>query len=703
MLTPRFFAAIAVLLSAAPLLAESFRAPLAEQRPFVHEKFGDRREDPYAWLNQRKDQKVLAYLQAENLYTDQVMADSKDLQRNLVDEFTKRLEPIAESVPYKEKGYAYFTSTKADENYASYYRYPIGQPEKRELLLDGNSLAKGQSFFSLAHLSVSPDDKLLAYAVDSTGRRFYTIHVLDRVTRKPVLTIPDVTGEFEWTADSMAIVYTRQDRVTLRSFEAWRRPIKAPKPTLLYREADTTFTLGLEKSRSGHFFFLNSNSTLSSEVRYLDARNPKAKALLFQKRQRDLEYSIEDGGDRFYILSNFKAPNFRLLETRLDQTSLEHWKELVPADAETHRTGFEVFANFLVLHERKGGADLLRVYDRKEQSWRSLTFPDPVYSVSSYINAEYESSDYLYHYESLATPPSVYRLDFSTGAQALVKEEPVLGGFDKGKYTSERVFVKARDGASIPLSLVYRKDLKRDGTAPALIYGYGSYGVTIDPHFSLTRLSLLDRGFVYAIAHVRGGAMLGRSWYEAGKLLNKKNTFQDFIDCSQFLIDQRYTQSQKLFAMGGSAGGLLMGAVTNMRPDLYRGIIAQVPFVDVVTTMLDESIPLTTGEYDEWGDPRKKEYYEYMKSYSPYDNVEAKAYPNILVTTGLHDSQVQYWEPAKWVARLRTKAQGNPLILLKTDMNAGHGGASGRISKFEEQAFVYGFILKVLQSTPSQS
>ncbi len=562
-----------------------------------------------------------------------------------------------------------------------------------ELLLDVNELAKGQKFFETGDISVSPDDRYVSYAFDNQGRRFYTIQILDRKSKKAVLTIPRTTGNFEWAEDGKTVFYSRQDPETLRSFQVYRRAIGQKESVLVYEEKDTTFNVGVSKSTSGKLILIQSSSTMADEWRYLPSDKPATTPQVLQPRQRGLEYQIDDGIDRFYILTNHQAPNFQVMEVSKAKTTIDAWKSVLPADPKVFRSGMQVFRSHLAVRERSQGQDLLKLINRTNGKSETITFPEAVYLASPYVNPEYDTKEYLYNYQSLATPPSVFSFSLVDGKQTLIKRKDVPGGFDPNNYVTERIMVKARDGADVPMSLVYRKGLQKNGQNPTLVYGYGSYGITVEPRFSATRLSLLDRGFIYAIAHIRGGSMLGRPWYEDGKLLKKKNTFQDFIDCTEYLVAQKYSHPEMLYAQGGSAGGLLMGAVANMRPDLYNGMIAQVPFVDVMTTMLDESIPLTTGEYDEWGDPRRKEFYDYMRSYSPYDNVIAQKYPHLLVLTGFHDSQVQYWEPAKWVAKLREFNQSKNMILLRTNMDSGHGGASGRLDALQELAETWSFLL----------
>lgn len=669
-------------------------APIAAKQPKTHSIHGDKRDDPYFWLKEREQPAVVEYLEAENAYAAAQLKDMEPLQNTIFEEFKSHIPAVEESAPFLDDGYYYYSRQKEGQEYRALYRRKGSLQNPEELLIDFNETAKGQKFFQVADVEISPDNRYLAYASDNIGRRFFDIHILDRKTGKELTTIARTAGNFVWAADSSTLFYAKQDEETLRSDRIFRRNLKNQKEEVIFEEKDSTFALNLRKSRSDAYIIISAESTMTTEESYLPADKPLAKPKIFQPRQRGLEYSIEDGGDRFYILTNHQAQNFQVMTTSKKSTPLKSWTTALAAKSEVFRSDLQVFKTHFVVREREKGIDILRVIDRQNGKEAKIPFPDPVYRADVYVNEVYDAGKFLYSYQSLTKPLAVFSYDFKDGKQTLVKEQTVPN-LDSSLYITERVWVKARDGALVPMSLVYKKGLKKDGSAPALIFGYGSYGISMDPTFSATRLSLLDRGFVYAIAHIRGGSELGRPWYENGKLLKKKNTFHDFIDCSQFLIDQKFTSAKHLYAMGGSAGGLLMGAVINERPDLYNGVVANVPFVDVVTSMLDESIPLTTGEYDEWGNPNNKEYYDYMKSYSPYDNVKAQAYPNLLIVTGFHDSQVQYWEPAKWVARLRQTKSDHNLLLLKTNMNAGHGGASGRYQDLKDRALWWAFFLKL--------
>ncbi len=658
------------------------------------EKHGDVRVDPYLWLHDRQNPRVIQHLKDENAYTESVLKDTEKLQTKLYEEIKGRIEKNDQSAPYSHHGYAYYTRTEGEGEYPIYCRRKGAMEGPEEILVNGNVRARGHKYFAMTAPSLSPDERYMAYAVDTQGRRFYTIEVYDRKTGKRVLSLEKTKGNFEWAEDSKTLVYARQDPTTLRSYQILRRTLGDLKSELIHEEKDNTFELSISKSLSERLLFINATSTTTSEVRFLPTDKVKSTPTLVQQRVRGLEYSVEDGGDRLIILTNSNAQNFQVMETTRDKPGRAHWKTMVAHSPQILIEGLEVFDSHIVLNQREGGLSRLRILSRKDGSVRDIPFQEAAYVVSPYINAEYDTKDYLYAYQSLTRPNTVYAWDFAAQQSREIKQTKV-NNYDPNAYATERVMVKARDGVDVPVSLVYKKGLQKNGKNPALIYGYGSYGFSMEPSFRSARASLLDRGFVFAIAHIRGGSEMGRAWYESGKLLNKKNTFHDFIDCSQWLIDQGFTSPDHLYAMGGSAGGLLMGTIINLRPELYKGVIAQVPFVDVVSSMLDETIPLTTGEYDEWGDPRKKEFYYYMKSYSPYDNVKDQKYPHMLVTTGLHDSQVQYWEPAKWVAKLRDHNKAPTSILLRTNLTAGHGGASGRFAVIKEVAQEYAFMLKL--------
>jgi oligopeptidase B len=654
--------------------------------------------DNYYWLNDRENPEVIDYLNKENEYYHSVTAETKGFQAELFEEMKSRIKEDDQSVPYLYNGYYYITRFEKGQDYPIYSRKKETLEANEELLFDCNELAKGQSYFHLGGLSVSPDNTLALFSVDVVGRRIYTIQVKNLQTGELLSdTIKNVTGTAVWANDNKTIFYSRQDEVTLRSDKIFKHKLgtSQEEDVLVYFEKDETFNVEIAKSKSNKYLAIESGSTLTTEYQILDASTPDAKFKLFQKRVRGLEYSINHYGDSFYILTNKdKAENFKLMKTPETATSKENWVEVIPHREDVLLEDIELFKNFLVLEERANGLNTIKIIPWNGDEAYYLPFDSETYTASASTNVDFDTDILRYSYQSLSTPSSVIDFNMKTKEKTILKEQQVLGGkFDKNNYREERVWARARDGVKVPVSLVYKKDLVKNGTNPLLQYAYGSYGYSIDCSFSSTRLSLLDRGFIFAIAHIRGGEDLGRNWYETGKLLQKKNTFTDFIDCSKFLIQEKYTSSEHLYAEGGSAGGLLMGAVANMAPSLYNGIIAQVAFVDVVTTMLDESIPLTTGEYDEWGNPNKKEFYDYMLSYSPYDNVTAQEYPNMYVSTGLHDSQVQYWEPAKWVAKLRATKTDSNLLFLDTNMDAGHGGASGRFEALKELAKEFSFLL----------
>jgi len=672
---------------------------------------GHERIDEYYWLKERNDPEVIAYLEAENRYTDAVMAHTGELRKSLFEEIKGRVKQNDASVPFKKGGYFYYSREEAGKDYAIYCRRKGSMEGDEEIMVDANSLAEGYDYFSLRGLSpralaLSSNEQILAYAVDTVGRRKYTIHFKDLATGEILADkIVGVTGNMAWANDNGTLFYTRQDPTTLRSCKIFCHRLGSDPAgdRLVFEEKDEEFSTNISKTRSGRYLLIASRQTLSTEYRFLDADDPEGAFSLFLPREKDHEYSIDHYADSFYIKTNWKAQNFRLMKRPVAQAaagdgdSKEGWREVVAHRDDVLLGGFSLFANHLVLSERKEGLTRIRVLPWEDlAAGRAIDFGEPVYSAYVSTNPEFDTSIVRYVFSSPRTPPSTFDYDMARGTKTLLKQDEVLGGFDRNNYGTARLHVTARDGAIVPVSIFFPKEMKRDGSHPLYLYGYGSYGASMDAAFRASLLSLVDRGFIYAIAHVRGGQEKGRQWYEEGKLLKKKNTFTDFVDCAAFLVDEGYTSRDRLFASGGSAGGLLVGAVINMRPDLFRGVVADVPFVDVVTTMLDETIPLTTSEYDEWGNPNDKVYYDYMLSYSPYDNVAARDYPHLLVTTGLHDSQVQYFEPAKWVARLRALKTDQNRLLLKTNMDAGHGGASGRTRQYEETAFAYAFILDLL-------
>lgn len=659
------------------------------------EKFGDVRNDEYYWLRERENPMVIDYLKKENDYTARVMAPVKNLEGKLFDEMKSRIKEDESSVPVKQHGFYYLARYEVGAQYPIYARKKSTLDAPEEVLLNVPELAKGHSFYETSGPIMSPNQQIMAYAVDTVGRRFYNIHFKDlRTGRLLPDMLENVRPNLVWANDNETVFYTEQHPETLRSEKVWRYSLKTHKKELMFFEKDETFSVQVYGSLSEKFIYIGSYSTLTTEIQYLSADHPMDKFKVFEKRKRGHEYSVTDGGDQFYIVSNLNAKNYRLMTAELKHTDMIHWKELIPHRPDVYLQDVVVFKNHLALDERKNGLPQIHITDRKAGNSYYIPFADPSYLASVGDNRDFESETLRFEYESMRLPPSVFDIHMTTYKQELKKTHEVPN-YDANLYKTERIFITARDGAKIPVSLLMKKDFKADGTAPVLVYGYGSYGANMDPWFSSGVFSLVDRGFVYAKAHIRGGSEMGRDWYDQGRTLNKKNTFYDFIDTTEALVKQKYVGPHRVYAMGGSAGGLLMGAVMNMRPDLYKGIVAQVPFVDVITTMLDESIPLTTGEYDEWGNPNEQKYYEYIRSYSPYDNVVNAKYPNTLVTTGLHDSQVQYWEPAKWVPKLREHNTGNSVILLKTDMESGHGGASGRFDQLRESATEYAFLLMV--------
>lgn len=675
------------------------KPPVAKIMPTKLEKHGHVRTDNYFWLKERDKPEVIDYLKAENQYTEAIMAHTADLQAKLFDEFKTRIKQTDESAPYRKDGYYYYSRVEQGRDYPIYCRRKGSPDAPEQVLIDVNQIAAGHGFCSVPPPAVTTSGAIMAYAVDLVGRRFFDVRFRNLETGEEYRdVIRNITGNVVWAEDNKTLFYSRQHPETLRSYQIFRHVLGADPAgdTLVFEEKDETFSTYVLKTKSKKYILIASRQTLSAEYRFLDAAKPAGEFRVFLPRQRDHEYQIDHFGDQFYIRTNLQAKNFRLMKTPVARTAVANWKEVLPHRADVFFEDMEIFKDHLVVSERKAGLIQLRVMPWSGQGEHYIDFGEPVYVAATSQNYELDTPLVRYDYSSLTTPNSVYDYNMVTREKKLVKRDEVLGGFDPTNYQSERLFATARDGTQVPISLVYRKGFRKDGKAPLLLYGYGSYGISTDPNFSAMRISLLDRGFAYAIAHVRGGQEMGRSWYEDGKLLKKKNTFTDFIDCADYLVKEKYTSPERLFAEGGSAGGLLMGAIFNMRPDLFKGVVAQVPFVDVVTTMLDDSIPLTTAEYDEWGNPNEKPYYDYMLSYSPYDNVAAKHYPNLLVTTGLHDSQVQYWEPAKWVAKLRAMKTDKNRLLLKTEMEAGHGGASGRDKRYKEIAFIYAFLLDLV-------
>lgn len=678
--------------------SQQMKAPKAKKIEHNHTAFGDLRIDNYYWLRERENPEVIEYLTAENKYTAVMMKDTEEFQQKLFWEIRSKIKEDDESVPYNYNGYWYISRYEKDYEYPIHSRKKGSLDSEEQVMFNVNEMAKGHRFFNLIGINISENNQLAAFGVDTLSRRIYTIQVKELNTGKILSDkLINTTGQSVWVADNQSLFYTRKDE-TLRAFQIWKHTLGNPQSDdeLVFEERDETFNTFVYKTKSKKFIIIGSSSTLSDEYRFIHASTPNAEWKIIQPREKKLEYSVEHYGDDFYILTNHGgATNFKLVKTPVDKSEKEYWTDVIEHRPDVLIENFEIFNRYLVLEERTEALTRINIKSWDGKSDYYLPFREEVYSAYIHRNPDFDTETLRYGYTSLTTPNSVIDFNMRDKTSEIKKEQSILGDFDKHDYVTQRIWVNARDGTKIPVSLVHRKDLKISADTPLLQYGYGSYGYNMDVFFSVARLSLLNRGFIYAIAHVRGGQELGRQWYEDGKLMNKKNSFNDFVDVSNYLIENQYTSPKHLYAMGGSAGGLLMGAVMNQSPGLYNGIVAQVPFVDVLTTMLDDSIPLTTGEYDEWGNPNEKEFYEYLKSYSPYDNIERKEYPNLLVTTGLHDSQVQYWEPAKWVAKLREMKTGNRLLLLKTDMKTGHGGASGRFESLKETAFEYAFIFKL--------
>ncbi len=675
----------------------SLQVPRAEKKPHaVTASHGASRTDDYYWLRNREDAAVIQYLEAENRYVDQMMEHTKPLQEKLFNEMKGRIKERDESVPFKLDDYFYYTRYDEGYEYPVYCRKKGSLNATEEIIANGNDLSKGQSFFDL-EIEVSPDHSIANIIVDTVGRRLYSIMFKDMKTGRM---LPDklhgTEGQVVWFNDNKTVLYTVQDPVTLIASKVYRHVLGTSRANdvLVYEETDPTLECSISKTPSERYIMITSERTDATYQRYIDANIPRATPIVIEPLRDNVKYFADHLGDKFFIKTNDQATNYRLVATPVTNPGRNNWKDVIPNRPDVFLNDVKLLRDYLVLEESSAGLNRIRVINWRDKTEHFIEFDEPAYLASLGYNPEVDTEVIRYTYQSMTTPYSTYDYNLRTREGKLMKQQEVLGGFSSENYVTERLMATARDGKQVPISLVYRKDkFRKDGTNPCLQYAYGSYGVSMYPNFSAKRLSLLDRGFVYAVAHIRGGQEMGGQWYEEGKMLQKMNTFTDYIDCSEYLIKNKYTSSDKLFAEGGSAGGLLMGAVANLRPDLYKGIIAWVPFVDVVTTMMDETIPLTTFEWKEWGNPNVKEEYEYMLSYSPYDNVGAKQYPNMLVLTGLHDSQVQYWEPAKWVARLREKKTDDNILLFKTNMTAGHGGSYGRFERLKEDALAYAFLL----------
>ena len=682
--------------------------PAAEKQTHVTEIHGLQLKDDYFWMRLSDDQKeaaepdeqtakVVDYLNRENAYTKEVMNGTEAFQESLFNEIVGRIKQDDQSVPLLDNGYFYYSRYEEGKEYAIYCRKQGSLDAKEQVMLNVNEMAEGFNYYAVSGRSVSTNNNLLAFSVDTVSRREYTLQFKDLTTGEILADrIPGTTGGATWANDNKTVYYSKKDPTTLRSSRIFKHVLgtDASQDVLVFEEADETFSCGIGKSKSEQYLMIASYSTVSNEWRYLDANTPNGEWKIIQPRERNLEYSCSHYGEHFYITTNRDAKNFKLVRTPIHATTYENWEDVLPHRDETLLEGVDIFKDYLVVSERTEGLNQIRVKRWDDAEDYYIQFPDPAYSAYVGANPDFDTKQLRYGYNSMTTPSSVFEMDMVSQATNLLKQQEVLGGsFDPANYESERVMVEARDGTKVPVSIVSRKGVKKDGNNPFLLYAYGSYGYSMDAGFSSTRLSLLDRGFVYAIAHIRGGQEMGRDWYEDGKMFNKKNTFTDFVDCGQAMVDLGYTSPQHLYAMGGSAGGLLMGAVINMAPALFNGVIAAVPFVDVINTMLDESIPLTTGEFDEWGNPKNKDSFDYMMSYSPYDNVTAQDYPHMLVTTGYWDSQVQYWEPAKWMAKLRDTKTGDNLLIMDCNMETGHGGASGRFKRLRETAMEYAFFM----------
>lgn len=677
---------------------EQMKAPVAAKKVKEITIHGDTRMDPYYWLRERENPEVIFYLEAENLYREKKMKGSENLQESLFEEIIGRIKQTDESVPYKENGYYYYVRYEEGKEYPIYCRKKESMEADEEIIANVNEMAEGHAYYNLGGVSISPDNRYAVMGIDTVSRRKYTLMIKDLKTGnmlddKILLT----TGGASWANDNKTIFYTQKDDETLRSKAIYRHEMgtDASSDVLIYEEKDETFDCYVYKSKSWEYMIIGSSSTLTNEYRVLPADDPTGNFEVVQPRVRGLEYDVAHFGDHFYIITNLDAVNFRLMKTHVSKAGKENWEEVIAHRKDVFLEGIEIFSDYLVVNERKEGLNQLRVIQWKDGSEHYVDMGEDVYTAWISTNVDFDSEYLRYGYSSLTTPSSTFDYKLDSKEKTLLKQQEVVGDFDPANYEAKRLYAEAADGKLIPMSVVYRKGINLDESNPTLIYGYGSYGHTMDPYFSSHRLTLLDRGFVFALAHIRGSQIYGRPWYEDGKLLKKMNTFTDFNDCARHLFQEKYTSPEHLYAMGGSAGGLLMGAVINLEPELYHGVIAAVPFVDVVTTMLDDEIPLTTGEYDEWGNPNEEQYYRYMLSYSPYDQVEEKDYPNLLVTTGLHDSQVQYWEPAKWVAKLRDKKTDDNLLLMYCNMDTGHGGASGRFERYRETAMEYAFLLQL--------
>jgi len=691
------FSALLIIFAVSSCSGPAPDPPIAKIEAHTDTVHGEARVDDYYWLRDKEDSTVIAYLEAENAYTEAVMKHTDKFQESLFEEMKSRIKETDLSVPMKDDSFYYYSRTEEGKQYRVYCRKKGSLDGVEEIMIDANILAEGHDYFALGAFTTSPDHSILAYAVDTSGGELYALYFKDLQTGELLSDIiHDVDGPAMWATDNKTVFYTTQDDIK-RPYKMWRHTLGGSRTdALIYEEKDERYNVYPGKSLSEEYMFIGLYSNNSSEIHYLRADDPFGKFKLIQPRQDEVEYYIYHHGKDFYAMTNENAQNFKIIKTAVRGPARRVWKTVIEHRDSVMIEGLSMFKDYMVVLERENGLRRVKITNFETKKSHYIDFPEPIYMVSPSSNAEYITETLRFTYYSLVTPRSIFDYDMQTRERELKKQYEVLGGYDPEEYTSERIFAEAPDGVKVPISLVYKKGMIKDGSNPFYLYGYGSYGYSMDPYFSSNRLSLLDRGFIYAMAHVRGGSEMGRWWYEDGKLKHKMNTFTDFIACAEHLIAEKYTSPEKLVISGASAGGLLVGAVVNMRPDLFNVVIADVPFVDAVNTMLDASIPLTVNEYTEWGNPEEKEYYDYMMQYSPYDNVEAKAYPNMLVTAGLNDPRVQYWEPAKWTARLRTLKTDDHLLLLKTNMGAGHGGASGRYDYLKEIALEYAFILDVM-------
>jgi oligopeptidase B len=679
--------------------SETPRPPLAARIPHTMTAHGQARVDEWFWLRDKDSEPVRAYLEAENAYTQALMAPTKPFQEALYQEMLARIQETDMDVPYRYRGWEYYTRTEQGKDYPIYCRRAVAGDTRERVLLDLNEMAQGHDYFALGAFAVSPDGNLLAFSTDITGFREYTLQVKDLTTDTLLPERIEKTRSLAWAADNRTLFYVKEDD-TKRACRLHRHLLGSQDDALVFEETDERFSIGIGKSRSRQWLFLTSHSATTSEAHYMRADDLAGRFMLAVPRRQDHEYYLDHHGELFWIVTNDRGRNFRLVTAPVSAPQESNWTEVIPHRHDVMLEGVDLFARHCVIHERAGGFPTLRVMQLATGATHAIELPEGACAIHGGANPEFESDVYRFEFESMVTPESVFDYDTNTRARTLLKQRPVLGGYDAKQYASETLYATAVDGTRVPISLVYRRDKRASGPQPMLLTGYGAYGIAYDVHFSSSRLSLLDRGVIFAIAHIRGGGEMGKPWHDQGRMLNKKNTFDDFVAAAEHLVAERWTRPDRLVIEGGSAGGLLMGAVVNLRPDLFKAVVSDVPFVDVINTMLDSSLPLTTGEYEEWGNPQQREYHDYMLSYSPYDNLEPKDYPAMLVQTSLNDSQVMYWEPAKYVAKLRTlKTDRNPL-LLKTNLEAGHSGASGRYEFLREIAFTYAFVLWQLGLAP---